>query len=932
MEDAPASTVNSRSNSALASYQRLIKRVESLENHRRTLEIRLLTEKREVKQAELAMSYMEEEMRTKNDEYQSLTDELKHRDQQCKAFHSQISRLTRQVEDLHLTLGVGRQLQGSRSTTSLSDLLPDAVSLGLNQALRSVDVEEQTLFTLLNTKEERLRAIKGNLNAIDRSRVTVLIKNVDPRARNRAANTLQRSFIATDGLTFQQVLEESLRFWNMLPADDQPESAFGDGNNNDADGNGSSGSGSSSAAESQSEADKPRFCLADEGGALRFGHMLVSNDIAASDATKDDLVLSYLLFSLPKLDLGKVREFSGELEKDGFENEDEEDENEENSDDEDEDDEDEENRIEFFRYDAVLSNTPLLVKDMIFFVSWLLLWIIVAVVRRDVSYDNQVALLSKHWLAERKWDGETPDRWVDFESIATTEEWWSWVQGPMSLTMSVDEGMSRSLDFGVSKQGSDGGNAGGTFVLYGGWRLRQARVPPNCLDKLSNSIKGKSVKNDPKKKFDNYYGDYSRVFCYSTTPFGPLNNNSMATTVVSIKHFVETVVGNQSTYSTTSMEHTISKMTETPDQDTIALKYRSYDPFKKSITPPINDLDTVAWLKAFLFYPAPTPIQRFDNAAMGPFKDYRNADYFDTGPKQGLISDYGGSGYVLELPANLTTGSLSYRLQKLKENKWIDKQTRAVLARANFFNVNSGQWAVVDALAEWDQSGKMKTLFRATPILADQYYTIGGKVGGLLSVFVFIGALSFLYQQLSYWKTVRQHLRADKSKEMRRYLKRASFPVTMTWLSSVWTLLELGVVLPCLAARGLDLIMFFESKRHFDLDLPYYRSLTYLVWLFEDKNAMDSLGVVFAFVKMFKYFAIHIKLQIISQTISKAASLMFSWVLLFSFLFCAFSLVAHQVWGRQIEEFQSVARSLRTMLQVSLRLKCATTQSGMILI
>jgi hypothetical protein len=816
------------------------------------------------------MSYTEEEMRTKNDEYQSLNDELKHRDQQCKAFHSQISRLTRQVEDLHLTLGVGRRLQGSRSTTSLSDLLPDAVSLGLNQALRSVDVEEQTLFTLLNTKEERLRAIKGNLNAIDRSRVTVLITNVDPRARNRAANTLQRSFIATDGLTFQQVLEESLRFWNMLPADGQLESAFGDGNKNDADGSGSgSGSSSSSAAatststrsehsESLSETDKLRFCLADEGGALRFGHMLVSNDIAASDATKHDLVLSYLLFSLPKLDLAKVREFSEELEKDGSENEQEgagvsdTDTAARNSDDEDSEDEDEENRIDFFRYDAALSNTPLLVKDMIFFVSWLLLWIIISLVRRSVSYDNQVALLSKHWLAERKWDGETQDRWVDFESIATTEEWWSWVQGPMSLTMSADEGMSRSLDFGVSKQGSDGGNAGGTFVLYGGWRLRQARVPPNCLGALSSTIQGKSVKNDPNKKLENYYGDYSRYFCYSQDPFGPLNNNSMAATTVAVKHFVETVAGNQSTYSTTTTEHTISKMTGTPNQDTIALKYMSSDPFETSITPPVDDPDTVAWLKAFLFYPAPTTIQSINNAAMGPFNDYRNADYFDTGPQQGLISDYGGAGYVLELPANLTTGSLSYRLQKLKENKWIDKQTRAVLARANFFNVNSGQWAVVDALAEWDQSGKMMTLFRATPVLADQYYTVGGKVGGLLSIFVLLGALSFLCQHASYWKAIRQHLRADRSKENVRYLKRASFPVTMTWLSSVWTLLELGVVLPCLTARVLDLYLFFESKRHFDLNLSYYRSLTHLVRLFEDKNAIDALGVVFGVLKLVK--------------------------------------------------------------------------------
>ena len=102
------------------------------------------------------------------------------------------------------------------------------------------------------------------------------------------------------------------------------------------------------------------------------------------------------------------------------------------------------------------------------------------------------------------------------------------------------------------------------------------------------------------------------------------------------------------------------------------------------------------------------------------------------------------------------------------------------------------------------------------------------------------------------------------------------------------------------------------------MDINYYRNLTYLVWLYEDKLAIDSLGYVFAFFKLFKYFAIHIKLQIIAVTLSKASNLIVSWGVLFASLFLSFTVVAHQTWGRQIEEFQSIERSLRTMLYVML--------------
>ncbi len=224
--------------------------------------------------------------------------------------------------------------------------------------------------------------IKGSPNAVDRPRVTILVKNVDPSANNRSKDSLKRTFIATEGLTFQDILEDSLRFWNMLPEELLPEEnstsgASGASSNND--GNNKESLKEHERVETDENKDhgkkNTKFCLADEGGAVRFGKMLVTNDIAAADATKDDLVLSYLLFSLPRLDLPKVKEYSDYLTHGGFDsnektmedgvhgllnNSDKND-----SDDDSEENDDEESHVDLFRYDSVLSNTPLLVKDLV---------------------------------------------------------------------------------------------------------------------------------------------------------------------------------------------------------------------------------------------------------------------------------------------------------------------------------------------------------------------------------------------------------------------------------------------------------------------------------------------------------------------------------------------------------------------------------------
>ncbi len=52
-------------------------------------------------------------------------------------------------------MGVGQRL-GTGRATSIGDLLPDAVSLALDEALQAVDEEEQKEFTQLQTSQQRL--------------------------------------------------------------------------------------------------------------------------------------------------------------------------------------------------------------------------------------------------------------------------------------------------------------------------------------------------------------------------------------------------------------------------------------------------------------------------------------------------------------------------------------------------------------------------------------------------------------------------------------------------------------------------------------------------------------------------------------------------------------------------------------------------------
>ncbi len=353
-------------------------------------------------------------------------------------------------------------------------------------------------------------------------------------------------------------------------------------------------------------------------------------------------------------------------------------------------------------------------------------------------------------------------------------------------------------------------NVGGAYRLFGGWRIRQVRVQENCGNfgganskTISSAVRGKKIRNQTKKLMDTYYGDIDSwtSACESKTPFGPLDQPDGCVDCIE--------------YS--GINHSITATKNIPRVEDSSLEYATYNPLAlpSVLEPPLqNDSAGIGIFKSFLYMPTPTALQvirtRFE---LG--RKFTNENYFDTAPITGKLRSYGGGGFVSDISVtNLTGAEARYRLAMMRHYGWIDRQTRAVVARANFYNANVGAWLIVEALAEWESTGKVVTSFKSSLVVPDIYDTVMGKIAGLLAALLLVMLIREFKLQIKYWKAAQYYINNSEDADAIRYRKRRC-TVTRLWLSSIWTWIELGTLVPCLFVRIMELVIFVNDKRVF---------------------------------------------------------------------------------------------------------------------
>ena len=98
------------------------------------------------------------------------------------------------------------------------------------------------------------------------------------------------------------------------------------------------------------------------------------------------------------------------------------------------------------------------------------------------------------------------------------------------------------------------------------------------------------------------------------------------------------------------------------------------------------------------------------------------------------------------------------------------------------------------------------------------------------------------------------------------------------------------------------------------LNLNQYRSATVLANWYQEKYAVDALGLVFGFIKLFKYFQLSKRLRVISMTLQNSFEITPMWTFCFVSAFFGYSLVLHFMYGKSIDDFSLFSKTLRNML------------------
>eukprot|EP00755_Sulcionema_specki_P008466 Sspe_Gene.41033::Locus_19833_Transcript_2_2_Confidence_0.500_Length_5176::g.41033::m.41033 len=302
---------------------------------------------------------------------------------------------------------------------------------------------------------------------------------------------------------------------------------------------------------------------------------------------------------------------------------------------------------------------------------------------------------------------------------------------------------------------------------------------------------------------------------------------------------------------------------------------------------------------------------------------------------------FGCSGYGTFIPISTTLTEATRQIDILKANDWIDVATRGVLVEFFVHNQNNRAFSRVQYMAEIGKGGGWVVSHRVNSFRLFQYDTQTlGRGGMVLYNFVILALISFFALE-----TI-QRVRRDwhKRKELLRWEASRAHGECFPPFVIKGCCRARG----CIEGRGIHLIMpFFGvifSEFWYLFDFMMW-TLMYAAWGFrfyyyylgsEDSNVLctdvypsefetvsdltsllvqiDGITIIMVYLRLLYFARYDRDMNRITDTISRAASLIFFLLIIFFIVMLGFTLSAWVVFGSLLSEYRSAGKAFETLL------------------
>ncbi|XP_059156486.1 polycystin-1-like protein 2 [Physella acuta] len=247
---------------------------------------------------------------------------------------------------------------------------------------------------------------------------------------------------------------------------------------------------------------------------------------------------------------------------------------------------------------------------------------------------------------------------------------------------------------------------------------------------------------------------------------------------------------------------------------------------------------------------------------------YRDSSELNGYPYWGVLSMYSGGGYVAAL--NGSKSDLVETFNRLEAERWIDRYTRAVFVEFTVYNPQVNLFAISTILAEFDPSGGIVQTYRFEPAMLLPYMS---------SAMLFQLACEVIYLIFTLFFIIREGRELYKSR--------------LTYFTSFWNLVEVGIIAMSLAAIVIYFYRLFVTN---DLTSSFksthgngYIKFQYVGYWNEMFSYMIGFLVFFATLKFLKLLRFNRKISMLSSILQHSAKGLLHFGLIFTIVFMAFT-------------------------------------------
>ncbi|XP_047559507.1 polycystic kidney disease 2-like 1 protein isoform X1 [Lutra lutra] len=275
---------------------------------------------------------------------------------------------------------------------------------------------------------------------------------------------------------------------------------------------------------------------------------------------------------------------------------------------------------------------------------------------------------------------------------------------------------------------------------------------------------------------------------------------------------------------------------------------------------------------------------------------YHSQDELGGSSHWGRLTSYSGGGYYLDLPGSRQASAEA--LQDLQEGLWLDRGTRVVFIDFSVYNANINLFCVLRLVVEFPATGgaipswQIRTVKLIRYVSTWDFFIIGCEV--IFCIFIFY----YVVEEI-----------------LELHIHR------LRYLSSIWNILDLVVILLSIVAVGFHIFRTLEVNRLMGklLQQPnMYADFEFLAFWQTQYNNMNAVNLFFAWIKIFKYISFNKTMTQLSSTLARCAKDILGFAVMFFIVFFAYAQLGYLLFGTQVENFSTFIKCIFTQFRIIL--------------